>query len=133
MIKAIFLKLPLPHILIVSIIVFSLFRCGGGGGSGGGLVESTAENPVPSPETSSVTLEWDAPTSNADGSPLNDLAGYKVYYGNSSTNYTNSVDIGNFTSATINDLSSGTWYFAVTAYDASGNESSYSNEVSLII
>lgn len=29
--------------------------------------------------TNEVVLEWDAPTTNADGTPLTDLAGYKVY------------------------------------------------------
>ncbi len=33
--------------------------------------------------TGSVTLSWYPPTQNADGSPLTDLAGYRVYYGHS--------------------------------------------------
>jgi hypothetical protein len=28
-----------------------------------------------------ATLSWDPPTTNVDGTPLTDLAGYKVYYG----------------------------------------------------
>ncbi len=93
----------------------------GCGGSGSG---SSSE---------SVTLTWDAPTTNTDGTPLTDLAGYIVYYGTPSNNYTNSVNIGNSTGAVISNLSPGTWYFAVTAYDTSGNESSFSNEVSTTI
>jgi fibronectin type 3 domain-containing protein len=78
----------------------------------------------------SVTLTWDAPTTNSDGSPLTDLNGYKIYYGTSSGNYTEVIDIGNVTSYTIGNLSSGIYYFAVTAYNTSGNESDFSNEVS---
>jgi len=44
------------------------------------------------------------------------------------------VDIGNETSYHIDDLAGGlTYYFAVTAYDKSGNESEYSNEVARYI
>ncbi len=81
-----------------------------------------------------ATLSWNAPTANADGTPLNDLAGYKVYYGNSSGTYSQNISVGNVTTYIVNNLSEGlTYYFAVTAYDTSGNESGYSNEVSKII
>ena len=71
-----------------------------------------------------VTLVWE---------PVNhpDLAGYKIYQGNSSLNYDFPTDAGNWTSCTIGDLPEGeTYYFAVTAYDIYGEESDYSNEVS---
>lgn len=77
----------------------------------------------------SVTLSWAAPTSDANGSILNDLAGYRIHYGTGSMNYTQSVDAGNFTTVVINSLSPGTWCFTVTAYDTSGNESNYSQEL----
>jgi hypothetical protein len=77
----------------------------------------------------SVTLSWAAPTSDENGSALNDLAGYKIYYGTASMNYTQSVDAGNFTSTVIDNLSPGTWCFTVTAYDTSGNESNFSQEL----
>ncbi len=80
-----------------------------------------------------VTLTWDPPTTNADGTPLTDLAGYKVYYGTSSGNYTTSIDVNNVTTYTVTGLQPGTYYFAVTAYDTSGNESDYSEEVSTTI
>ena len=79
-------------------------------------------------DINSTTLAWEDSTTNADGTPLTDLAGYKVYYGNFSGNYTVSVDVGNLTGAIISNLESGTWCFAVTAYDTSGNESEYSDE-----
>ena len=72
-----------------------------------------------------VTLGWDQNTEP-------DLAGYKIYYGNSSGNYTESVNIisGNVTTCTISDLIEGqTYYFAATAQNSSQVESNYSAEV----
>ena len=59
-----------------------------------------------------------------------DLSGYKVYWGLQSRNYFESVNSGNVTQQIINNLLTDTlYYFAVTAYDKSGNESDYSAEV----
>ncbi len=70
-----------------------------------------------------VTLTWD-PNSESD------LAGYKIYNGNSSGNYDTNIDVGNQTSYTISGLVDGNaYYFVATAYDFSGNESDYSAEV----
>jgi hypothetical protein len=80
-----------------------------------------------------ATLSWNPPTTNADGTPLTDLKGYKVYYGTLSGNYLQNIDAGNVTTYTVANLSEGTYYFAVTAYDISRNESAYSNEVSKTI
>lgn len=70
-----------------------------------------------------ASLSWDANTEN-------DLAGYKVYYGTSSGNYGAPVDVGNQTSYTVTGLNGSPYYFAVRAYNTSGTESGYSNEVS---
>jgi hypothetical protein len=60
-----------------------------------------------------------------------DLAGYRVHYGTQPGTYTKTKDVGNVTSVTIDSLQEGsTYYFAVTAYDQSNNESDYSQEVS---
>jgi len=82
-----------------------------------------------------IQLSWAAPTKNADGTALTDLAGYKLYYGQYSRQvngvYEYSMDVGNLNSYTITSLTDGTlYYFAVTAYDTSKNESAYSNEAS---
>ncbi|MCX5832974.1 MAG: fibronectin type III domain-containing protein [Deltaproteobacteria bacterium] len=70
-----------------------------------------------------ISLEWDA-----NGEP--DLAGYRVYYGTSSGNYTASADIGNNTHCVISNLEPGvTYYLAATAYDSEGNESGFSDEI----
>ncbi|GBD96777.1 MAG TPA: hypothetical protein ENG83_07545 [Nitrospirae bacterium] len=127
-------KIFIHSLILVLLLIIS--GCGGGGGSGssGSGVTASGESGSSSDGSgstaiSSATLSWDAPTTNSDGTPLTDLAGYKVYYGTSSSNYTESVDIGNTTGAVVDSLSPGTWCFAVTAYDTSGNESDYSNEV----
>ena len=75
--------------------------------------------------TASVTVSWSANTES-------DLAGYKVYYGTSSGNYTTSIYVGNVTTYTVNGLSTGrTYYFAVSAFDKSGNESQKSTAGSI--
>jgi len=78
-----------------------------------------------------ATLSWTAPTTNADGTPLTDLAGYNVYIGSAAGSYQQKINAGNVTSYTASNLTDGsTSYFAVTAYDTSGLESTYSNQVS---
>ena len=77
--------------------------------------------------TTDVTLYWDASTN-----PI--VAGYKIYYGTACREYTNVVVAGNIASATVTNLQSGTtYYFAATTYDAAGNESSFSEEVSYTV
>jgi hypothetical protein len=64
-----------------------------------------------------------------------DLAGYKVYYGTTSGQYGAPIDVGNITvyTMTISPIHGGLHYFALTAYDTSGNESGKSEEVSVFI
>jgi hypothetical protein len=77
----------------------------------------------------SLLLSWAAPTTNEDGSPLNDLAGYKLHYGTQPGQYSQVVTVGDYTTAELDELQSGTWYLTVTAYDIYGNESEFSNEI----
>lgn len=110
-------------------LLFLIFSLAAFSGCGGGV--SGSITPV---GTGSVTLSWQAPTTNEDGSPLTDLAGYRVYYGETSGVYTDVVTVGNYTSASIGSLPTGqTLYFAVTAFDTSGNQSSPSGEVSTVL
>lgn len=72
---------------------------------------------------SSVTLAWDP-------NPESDIAGYRVHYGTMSGNYTQMLDVGNNTTATVSNLSSAsTYFFVVTAYNTSGLESLPSSEI----
>jgi PKD repeat protein len=78
-----------------------------------------------------VQLTWTAPTTNANGTPLTDLGGYWLYYRQTSGNLTQNVDVGNQTTYLLSGLVDGqVYYFAVTAYDTSGNQSVLSNQVS---
>ena len=78
-----------------------------------------------------ASLSWTAPTTYTDGTPITNLGGYKVYTGTASGSYSQNVDVGNVTSYTLSGLNDGTtYYFAVTAYDATGDVSGFSNQVS---
>jgi len=71
-----------------------------------------------------VTLAWDPNTDS-------ETPGYKLYYGEASGSYSQVIDVGDTTSYTVTNLTNGnTYYFTTTAYDAAGNESEHSNEVS---
>ncbi len=79
----------------------------------------------PGARAGTVSLAWNA----SSGS----VAGYRVYYGQTSGSYTSTAPtapslIGG-TSYTTPDLPAGTYYFAVKAFDSAGNSSGYSNEV----
>jgi hypothetical protein len=76
-----------------------------------------------------ATVNWTPPVTNTDGSAITNLSGYNIHYGNVSTNLSQTVQLSNvgLTSYTMTNLSSGTWYFAVTAYNSTGAESALSN------
>lgn len=73
-----------------------------------------------------VTLAWEPPGANEDGSPLTDLAGYRVYEGPTAGDYSSEVDVGMATEFSSGPIEEGVHHFAVTAYDGFGNESPYS-------
>jgi len=78
----------------------------------------------------SLTLSWTAPTTNEDGTELEDLYGYMIYYGNESRDYSRKINVlGGHIDVVVSDLGPGTWYLSVTAYNYYGNESDFSNEV----
>lgn len=90
---------------------------------------SDVENPAAFPGDGEITLSWDPATDDTD------VAGYYVYSGLYSVSadggsYTfGSSDVGDTTTYTMENLSNGvTYYFAITAYDAAGNESEYYSE-----
>ena len=93
----------------------------------GGGTKDVPVTLVLSPATSgTVTLNWLANTES-------DLAGYKIYRGTVSGSYGSPIAVlsNTATTHTVSALQSGTTYFfVITAYDAVGNESGYSNEVS---
>jgi hypothetical protein len=76
--------------------------------------------------TGSATLSWQPPTSNTDGSPLTNLAGYVVRYGTAPDALDIQVRIDNpgLVTYVVSDLAPATWYFQVVAYNSVGVESS---------
>ena len=79
-----------------------------------------------------ATLDWTPPTENTDGSMLTNLAGYNVHYGTSPDKLTQVDKLANpgLTSYVVENLSTGTWYFAISSYATNGTESSNSGVVS---
>jgi hypothetical protein len=66
--------------------------------------------------------------------PHPNLAGYKLYYGSQSGQYPTMIPVGMTTTYTATNLSAGqTYYFATKAYDSTGTESAFSNEVSVTL
>lgn len=85
------------------------------------------------PATQGTKLSWTAPTQNNDGTPISGLSGYKIYWSTTSGVYTNaqSKDVGNVLTIPIATVtgSNNIYYFVATAYNTTGSESNFSNEV----
>jgi hypothetical protein len=90
---------------------------------------------VSQPTSGSAVVSWTAPTQNTDGSALTNLAGFRILYGTSPTSLNQTVELANpsLSTYTVSGLASGTWYFAVKAYNSAGGESSQSNSASKTI
>ena len=87
------------------------------------LVFSLLFASTPEVYAAEVTLAWDP-------NPEPAVEGYRVYYGKASGFYTNVMDVGNRTDCVIPGLEAGTTYFfACTAYSATGDESNFSGEI----
>lgn len=73
----------------------------------------------------SVTLSWTPPTQNDDGSTLTDLAGYEVLYGRSQGELDQSIQVTNPSVNTfvVDNLSAGTWFFALRSVNRQGTAS----------
>lgn len=88
----------------------------------------------PSAGGAAVTLHWEPPTLSEDGSDLNDLEGFRVYYGTveplTKENAKQLKVDKALKSQLIGGLFPGIYFFAVTAVDTSGNESVFSEVIS---
>jgi hypothetical protein len=102
----------------------------GNGSSSASLTPFTIQVKGAAPSaTEAVRLSWAAPTKNADGTPVTDLAGYHIYYGASSSEVTKRIDVAGAASTTyvIEGLTSGTYHFSLVAYNSAGLDSGQSN------
>ena len=111
--------------LLALILVLPLVACSGGDG---GLSSSSSN---------SAKLSWVAPSAREDNSVLvlSEIAGFRIYYGASSGDYSNTIDISDHTAtqAALDGLPSGTYFVAVTTVDVDGRESTYSAEVVITV
>jgi putative Ig domain-containing protein len=78
----------------------------------------------------SATLSWFPPTRRTDGSPLTNLAAYRIRWGTAPGSFPNNVRVDNpgLSSYVVSNLAPGTYFFVVTAIDSAGLESGYSNQ-----
>ena len=93
----------------------------------GNISPNSTSVSVTTAPSNSATLTWDAVT-------VPTLSGYRFYFGTAPGMYLQSlgqgIGVGNVMTYTITGLANrGRYFFAVTAFDTSGNESPYSNEV----
>lgn len=96
---------------------------------------TTGSAAPPAPLSGIATLSWVPVTKDTSGEPLTNLAGYKIHYGTSAQAMYSVEVLENpgQTTSVVTGLAPGTWYFAVSAYTTSGNESGLSNVASKTI
>jgi hypothetical protein len=70
----------------------------------------------------SLTVKWQPPVQNTDGSTLTDLGGYKIYYGTSASALNQTISLANpaLTTYSIDALPAGVWFVSMTAYSGKG-------------
>ena len=140
---------PVKTVLSLSALLIAgllLTACGDGVGVSPASASATAAGVPPastpaapatptSPATGSATLTWTEPTKNTDGTPVTDLAGYHIYYGTTEGAWTSTITVleATETSYVVSGLAPGTYYFAVVAFNADGDDSPQSNIASKTI
>jgi|SRR5271166_2762039 len=121
------------------LLTFAVMGCSGSAKTAGtGAVANVAtsgSSTTGTGTTSSATLSWQAPSENTDSSVVTSLIGYRVYYGTSPDALTETIDVTGETVTTyvVDGLSAGTYYFAVAALAANGQESALSDTASKTI
>ena len=116
--------------LLTLILVLPLVACSGGDG---GL----ADDGPGAASSNAVNLTWVAPSEREDGAglSLSEIAGFRIYYGAKSGDYSNTIEVDDHTAtqAVLAGIPSGTYFVAVTVVDVDGRESSYSSEVVITV
>lgn len=113
------------------VLLLAAFVSACSSGTNGGGDEPAPDDSGPPVANGSARLSWYAPTSRTDGSPLTDLAGFEIYYSESQMLTSREIRIANPSAITwtITGLTPGTWYFSMTAVDAAGRKSDWSQTV----
>jgi hypothetical protein len=126
------------------ILTVLLAGCDGGSSSGSSAATSTSSSTstdaassstsASSPSVTSTgdgtaTLTWIAPTQNTNGTEVSNLAGYTIYYGKEASALSKTITVPGAATTTyvVSGLAPGTYYFAVSAYTASGTDSALSD------
>lgn len=96
---------------------------------------SAPSAPSAAPSGPGVSLSWDVPTRTEDGETLQNLAGYRIHFGANQNALVSSIEVASAgqNTFTVQDLPKGTYYFAVRAFTATGEESKLSNIISRTI
>jgi len=127
----------MKSLVVASALVFAGIVLGGCNDSSttSSATEATSTSNAAPTSTGTATLSWQAPTIDTNGQALTDLSGYVIYYGTSESSLNQSIQLNSTGTQTyvIDNLESGTWYFAVRAMASSGAESALSNVVSKTI
>lgn len=128
---------------VLSLSIFALTGCGGGSSSASAIDEgndNTASNTTSSTTSNesadifsgsgSASISWTSPTQYTDGTALTSLAGHNVYI-NAGSGFIQVATINNqsITNYLVQNLISGTYTIAVTAFDSAGMESALSSGV----
>jgi len=100
--------------------------------SAAGSSSASNQNTQSAANPRSVTLSWQPPLTNSDGTTLTDLAGYHIHYGTRITamNQVVTVPTPGLTNYVIDNLPAGTYYFSITSYTYTGSESTASAVIS---
>eukprot|EP00003_Mantamonas_plastica_P031713 TRINITY_DN8347_c0_g2_i1.p1 TRINITY_DN8347_c0_g2~~TRINITY_DN8347_c0_g2_i1.p1 ORF type:complete len:490 (+),score=78.56 TRINITY_DN8347_c0_g2_i1:890-2359(+) len=99
-------------------------------GGADGSADTVIDNSVPA---NAAMLSWTAPLTRENGESLTmgEIAGYEVVYGSSADNLDQSLAIGDASvdELLVDNLDTGTWYFAIRTLDIDGNRSQLSDVV----
>ena len=102
-----------------------------------GTATGATSTSLTNPSDKSVMLSWSPPRQNSDGSSITNLAGYTLHYGTSSEDYTGSIEITDPTKTSYlvgnGSFPPGTYYFAISAYNAQQVSSPLSSELSVTV
>jgi hypothetical protein len=98
-----------------------------------GTTGGTTAPGTTAPAPGTATVSWTAPAVDING--MTDVAGYRIYYGNAAGSLTHVIDVDDAAALTytVGNLAPGTWYFAVTDYNAQKIESTSSGVVQVTI
>ncbi|MBS0377874.1 MAG: fibronectin type III domain-containing protein [Proteobacteria bacterium] len=120
--------------LIVAVLLLAVALAGCNSQDSSSGTGSNTSQPT-SVGNGTATLSWEAPTTTTSGQELSNLSGYRIYYGLDQSNLSEvvSLDSVGIQTYVIDNLGTGTWYFAIKAVTAAGVESALSNVVSKTI